>query len=64
LSIIQYFHASLKKEEVNQVHYFDFNAARLAIFEYIEAWYNRTRLHGSIGYITPQRCEEIAGGIA
>lgn len=61
---IESFHASLKKEEVNQVHYFDFNAARLAIFEYIEAWYNRTRLHGSIGYITPQRCEEIARGIA
>jgi transposase InsO family protein len=34
---IESFHASLKKEEVHIVKYFDFDAARLAIFEYIEA---------------------------
>lgn len=61
---IESFHASLKKEEVNLVKYFDFNAAKLAIFEYIESWYNRKRIHGSIGYITPQKCEDIARGIA
>jgi hypothetical protein len=32
----------------------------LANFEYIESWYNRKRLHGSIGYITPQKCEDLA----
>ena len=57
---IESFHASLKKEEVNLVHYFDYDTARLAIFEYIEAWYNRKRIHGSIGYITPQECENLA----
>ncbi len=57
---IESFHASLKKEEVNLVKYYDFNAARLAIFEYIESWYNRKRIHSSIGYITPQKCEELA----
>lgn len=57
---IESFHASLKKEEVHMVTYLDFNTARLAIFEYIEAWYNRKRLHGSIGYITPQKCEDLA----
>lgn len=56
---IESFHASLKKEEVNLVHYFDYDTARLAIFEYIEAWYNTKRIHGSIGYITPQQCEEL-----
>lgn len=61
---IESFHASLKKEEVNLVHYFDYTTARLAIFEYIEAWYNRKRIHGSIGYITPQQCEELARKIA
>lgn len=54
------FHASLTKEEVYLVIYLDFNTARLAIFEYIGAWYNRKRLHGSIGYITPQKCEDLA----
>ena len=57
---IESFHASLKKEEVNLVTYYDLNAARLAIFEYIESWYNRKRIHSSIGYITPQKCEELA----
>lgn len=57
---IESFHASLKKEEVNLVKYYDFNAARLAIFQYIESWYNRERIHSSIGYITPQQCEDLA----
>lgn len=57
---IESFHASLKKEEVHLVNYFDYDTARLAIFEYIEAWYNRKRIHGSIGYISPQKCEDLA----
>jgi len=40
---IESLHASLKKEEVHLVIYFDFDTARLAIFEYIEAWYNRKK---------------------
>lgn len=55
---IESFHASLKKEEVNLATYFDYNTARLALFKYIESWYNRKRIHGSIGYITPQQCED------
>ncbi|RBP38218.1 transposase InsO family protein [Garciella nitratireducens] len=57
---IESFHASLKKEEVNLVKYYDFNTAKLAIFEYIESWYNRKRIHSAIGYITPQHCEDMA----
>lgn len=54
---IESFHASLKKEEVNLVTYYDFDAARLAMFEYIESWYNRKRIHSSLGYLTPQEYE-------
>lgn len=61
---IESFHASLKKEEVYLVKYFDYDDARLAIFEYIEAWYNRKRIHSSIGYISPQKCEDLARKIA
>ena len=57
---IESFHAALKKEEVNLVTYYDFDTARIAMFEYIEGWYNRQRLHGSIGYLTPHQCEVIA----
>ncbi len=32
--------------------------ARLAIFEYIELFYNKRRMHGSIGYVSPVDFEE------
>lgn len=32
-------------------------AARLAIFEFIEVWYNRQRLHSSLGYLSPEEFE-------
>lgn len=57
---IESFHSILKKEEVNRVIYYDFAAARLELFKYIEGWYNRKRIHGSIGYITPQMKENLA----
>ncbi len=38
--------------------YQDSKEARRAIFEYIEGWYNRKRIHSSIGYITLQQKED------
>ena len=55
---IESFHSILKKEEVNHHKYFDFNVARKVIFEYIESWYNRKRIHGAINYMTPQAAHE------
>ena len=34
------------------------HAARQAIFEFIEVWYNRQRLHSSLGYRSPAAFEE------
>ncbi len=34
--------------------------ARLAIFEYIEVFYNRERLHSGLGYLTPIEFEQLA----
>ncbi len=56
---IESFHAILKKEEVNHVTYIDYESAKLALFTYIEGWYNRTRIHGSLGYKTPQEVEDL-----
>ena len=28
--------------------------AKLAIFEFIESWYNNHRIHSTLGYITPK----------
>jgi len=33
--------------------------ARTAIFEYIEAWYNRQRLHSALDYLSPVEFERI-----
>ena len=61
---IESFHATLKKEEVYQTTYVTFEQARMALFQYIEGWYNRKRIHGSINYLTPEECEQLARQIA
>ncbi len=35
-------------------------AARKAIFEYIEVWYNRQRRHSALGYLSPCAFEQLA----
>lgn len=47
------FNAILKKEEVNVNTYETLKEAKLAIFEFIESWYNNTRIHSTLDYKTP-----------
>jgi transposase InsO family protein len=35
--------------------------ARSAIFDFIEVWYNRQRLHSSLGYLSPLEFEQSSG---
>ena len=49
------FNAILKKEEVNVNSYETFEQAKLAIFEFIESWYNNLRIHSSLDYLTPNQ---------
>lgn len=55
---IESFHATLKKEEVYQTTYQDFKEAKIALFRYIEGFYNRKRIHGSINFLTPEKFEK------
>ena len=55
---IESFHSVLKKEEIYLHIYQNSKEARRAIFEYIEGWYNRKRIHSSIGYLTPHQKED------
>jgi transposase InsO family protein len=51
------FWSTLKTELVNHEHYATHEQARGSIFEYIEVFYNRQRLHSSLGYQSPERFE-------
>ena len=47
------FFGSLKSELVNDQNYQTRREARTSIFWYIEVFYNRSRLHSTLGYLTP-----------
>jgi putative transposase len=47
------FWSSLKRELVHRVHFATRAAARAALFEWIEIFYNRERLHSALGYQSP-----------
>lgn len=47
------FNAIIKKELVNHTHYETFDQAYMSIFTFIEKWYNRERIHGTIDNLTP-----------
>jgi putative transposase len=52
------FIATLKTELVHRHHFPDREVARSAIFEYLEGFYNRRRLHSALGYKSPVSYEE------
>ena len=49
--------ATLKKELVHCPRFRTHDEARTAIFEWIEVWYQRIRIHGSLGYVSPEAFE-------
>jgi transposase InsO family protein len=51
------FNSIIKKELINHMEYKDFKEARISIFEFIEHWYNRVRIHSSIGNKSPLEFE-------
>ena len=54
------FNAILKKEEVNLKGYETFEEAKMALFEFIEGWYNRKRIHSAINYQIPYEIEKMS----
>ncbi len=56
-AVMESFWATLKTELVNQQHFKSHDEARAAVFEYIEVFYNRTRLHSALGYQSPEQFE-------
>ena len=59
-AVIESFWATLKKELVYaQTRFATRDEARVAIFEYVEVYYNRERLHSSLRYETPEVFERL-----
>ena len=51
------FWATMKKELVHGADFATRDDARRAIFGWIEVFYNRERLHSSLGYVSPEAFE-------
>jgi transposase InsO family protein len=51
------FFKTLKVELVYHERYATRTQAMASVFEYVECWYNRKRLHSSLGYMSPEQYE-------
>jgi putative transposase len=58
-AISESFVSTLKCELVHRRLFPTREAARSAVFEYLEAFYNRRRLHSSLGYMSPESYEDL-----
>ena len=62
-AVAESFFATLKKELISFADYATRTEAKGAIFEYIEVYYNRRRLHSTLGYVSPAQYEQMANSI-
>jgi putative transposase len=58
-AMVESFFSSLKQELVHHERFATRNEARSALFEYIEVFYNRQRLHSFLGYRSPEQFEAL-----
>ena len=54
---VESFFGTLKTERVHRRRYRTRSEARQDLFQYIETWYNRKRLHSALGYVSPVEFE-------
>jgi len=56
-AVAESFFKTLKVELIYHQKFNTLEEAKSKVFEYIEVWYNRKRLHSSLGYKTPSEVE-------
>ena len=59
-AVVESFFSTLKQELVYTTDFATHEQARLALFEYIEVFYNRQRRHSTLGYVSPVQFELAA----
>lgn len=57
-AVAENFFKILKSELVKHYRFESFRHAKTALFEYIEAWYNKKRIHAYLDYKTPEEFEQ------
>jgi transposase InsO family protein len=57
-AVVESFFATLEHELLAVTAFPSRDAARRAIFAFIEVWYNRQRQHSSLGYVSPAEYEQ------
>ena len=56
-AVVESFFSTLKNELVHDQDFWTREAAQAAVFEFIEVFYNRQRLHQTLGYVSPVQFE-------
>jgi putative transposase len=59
-AMMESFFASLKQELTHHERFADRDEARSQVFEYIEVFYNRQRVHSALDYRSPDQFEKLA----
>ncbi len=57
-AVSESFFGTMKTEPVYFCHFRTHSEAKRAIFDYIEVFYNRQRLHSTLGYLNPVEFEQ------
>jgi transposase InsO family protein len=56
-AVVESFFSTLKRELTHHAAYKTHEEAHQSIFEYIEVFYNRQRLHSTLGFRSPAKFE-------
>lgn len=56
-AVVESFFSTLKNELVHERDYYTREEAQAEVFEFIEVFYNRQRLHQTLGYVSPVQFE-------
>ena len=56
-AVVESFFSTLKNELVHDHAFHTREDAQAAVFEFIEVFYNRQRLHQTLGYVSPMQFE-------
>ena len=54
-AVAESFFKTLKVEAIYGEKFHDWKTTEMAVFEYIEIWYNRKRCHQTLGYLSPEQ---------